>query len=75
MFAQETAQNFADYDLAFSDLEKRLPAEEEQVIQDGITEQSVEPIGTSISDIDGDGENVISPSDLKNIIKQELGNI
>ena len=30
MFAQETTQNFTDYELALSDLEKRLPADPEQ---------------------------------------------
>lgn len=68
MFAQETTQNFADYEIALSDLEKRLPSEPEEV-----KEPSEEPAGTSINDIDG--ENIIMSVDLKNMIKQELGNL
>jgi len=69
MFAQETTQNFSDYELALSDLEKRLPGDSEEQ-----KEPSEEPIGTSINDIDGDN-NIIMSVDLKNMIKQELGNI
>ena len=68
MFAQETTQNFSDYELALSDLEKRLPTEEENTID------SLEPEGelnrTNIADID----TVIMSVDLKNMIKQELAN-
>lgn len=67
MFAQETTQNFADYEQAFTDLEKRLPNEEGTNV---VTEET--HVGTSISDIDG--ENLIMSVDLKNIIKQELAN-
>lgn len=74
MFTQETTQNFSDYELALADLEKRLPVETEQV--EGTNQKQLnenEQIGTSINDIDG--ENIIMTVDLKNMIKQELGNI
>ena len=70
MFTQETAQNFADYEVALGDLEKRLPTEPEGEPIDNIES---EPIGTSINDIDGEN-NVIMTVDLKNMIKQELAN-
>lgn len=70
MFTQETTQNFADYEQALTDLEKRLPDETEEPITNDIT---AEPTGTNINDIDG--ENVIMTIDLKNMIKQELGNM
>lgn len=72
MFTQETAQNFADYEVALGDLEKRLPSE--PVIEgETIDNLETEPIGTSINDIDGEN-NVIMTVDLKNLIKQELAN-
>jgi len=74
MFTQETTQNFSDYELALADLEKRLPVETEQV--EGNNQEQLnenEQIGTSINDIDS--ENIIMTVDLKNMIKQELGNI
>jgi hypothetical protein len=71
MFAQETTQNFTDYEIALSDLEKRLPAIEEQVNQPD----------TNINDIDVDADadadadnNVIMSAELKNMIKQEVSN-
>lgn len=70
MFTQETTQNFSDYELALSDLEKRLPVEPEQLEQ----QEEEQHIGTSINDIDGEN-NIIMSVDLKNMIKQELGNI
>jgi hypothetical protein len=51
LFAQETAQNFADYENALSDLEKRLPAELEQPQES--TEEN-EQSGSNINDIDGE---------------------
>ena len=72
MFTQETTQNFSDYELALSDLEKRLPSESEQLTEQ--LEQEEQPVGTSINDIDGEN-NIIMSVDLKNMIKQELGNI
>jgi hypothetical protein len=68
MFAQETTQNFADYELALEDLEKRLPT----IPEDTGEEDSSEPIGTNISDIDT--ENIIATVDLKNMIKAEMAN-
>ena len=75
MFAQETTQNFSDYELALSDLEKRLPVGPEKC-EENLEEQEGTQIGTNINDIDTtDGENIIMSVDLKNLIKQELGNI
>ena len=69
MFTQETSQNFADYELALGDLEKRLPSENDNDIeQNGDTHS--EDIGSTLNDIDG--ENIIATFDLKNIIKEEL---
>ena len=73
MFAQETAQNFSDYEVALGDLEKRLPAENEPEMSENIENGENELIGTSISDIDADN-NTIMTIDLKNMIKQELAN-
>jgi hypothetical protein len=70
MFANETTQNFADYEVALSDLEKRLPVDSEQL--NGIEEKE-ETCGTNINDIDTDN-NIIMSVDLKNMIKQELAN-
>jgi hypothetical protein len=70
MFAQQTTQNFADYEVALTDLEKRLPQESEQ-----LEDQSDLQSGTNINDIDGETENVIMSSDLKNMIKQELSSL
>ena len=67
MFAQETTQNFSDYELALADLEKRLPAEGQNIESSDETEQ----LGTNINDIDGN----IMTFDLKNMIKQELSAI
>jgi hypothetical protein len=76
MFAKETTQNFSDYELALSDLEKRLPVEQQnkEILQQ-ISEQEGTQIGTNINDIDTDGENTIMSVDLKNMIKQELSTI
>ena len=72
MFTQETTQNFSDYELALSDLEKRLPIEVEET-QESL-EQGEEQTGTNINDIDGENNNIIMSVDLKNMIKQELAN-
>jgi K+/H+ antiporter YhaU regulatory subunit KhtT len=69
MFAEETSQNFSDYELALSDLEKRLPVEVDEN-QEFLEEE--ENNETSIND--NDGENNIMSVDLKNMIKQELAN-
>jgi len=77
MFAQETTQNFSDYELALSDLEKRLLVEQDQQNISGLDNQEL--LGTNINDIndindiDGDS-NIIMSVDLKNMIKQELAN-
>jgi hypothetical protein len=71
MFAQETTQNFADYELALSDLEKRLPVDPEQLQTQEDDEEEIKE--TNINDIDGDN-NIIMSVDLKNMIKQELAN-
>lgn len=68
MFAQETTQNFSDYEVALGDLEKRLPVESES----GIGDIDEEQVGTSINDVEVD--NTIMSSDLKSLIKQELAN-
>jgi hypothetical protein len=70
MFASETNNKFADYELALSELEKNVQPVEEAHIDDKVD-------GTSISDIDNNEvSNEIASSimsvDLKNIIKQEL---
>ena len=76
MFAQETTQNFSDYENALSDLEKRLPTIPETEGQDQEGEGEAEgEAGTSINDIDVETNNTIVSVDLKNMIKQELGNI
>ena len=78
MFAQETTQNFTDYENALSDLEKRLPTIPETIGEDGEGEgqgESERETGTSINDIDGENNSIIMSVDLKNMIKQELGNI
>jgi hypothetical protein len=80
MFANETLQNFSDYEIALSDLEKRLPVqqEESEMNSEAILGKQLEAtqIGTNINDIDTtDGENIIMSVDLKNMIKQELANI
>jgi hypothetical protein len=72
MFAQETAQNFADYEIALGDLEKRLPVESE-LEGNNITDILGDQIGTSLNDVDGDNNTPIGIKlDLKNMIKQEL---
>jgi hypothetical protein len=70
MFAQETAQNFADYELALGDLEKRLPSETE-VEGSNIDDINVEQNDSSLKDND-EVNNTIMSVDLKNIIKEEL---
>jgi hypothetical protein len=70
MFAQETTNNFSDYEIALSDLEKRLPSLD---IGQNIADLESEDAGTDINDVEGDN-NIIMSVDLKNIIKQELAN-
>jgi hypothetical protein len=69
MFANDTTNKFADYELALSELEKNVQPLEDNVVD----EKSNEVEGTSINDIDNvEGVNSIMSVDLKNIIKQEL---
>jgi len=69
MFANDTTNKFADYELALSELEKNVQPLEENVVD----EKSNEVEGTIINDIDNvEGVNSIMSVDLKNIIKQEL---
>jgi hypothetical protein len=77
MFAHETTQSFSDYELALSDLEKRLPVEPEQaeVNLEEILEQKETINETDMNDIDTGIENTIMSVDLKNLIKQELSSI
>jgi len=62
MFAQETTQNFNDYEIALSDLEKKIPTE--------MVEES--NINLNIDEADDSSEKAL---DLKSQIKEELGNI
>ena len=73
MFAQETVQNFSDYETALGDLEKRLPADIE-LEGNNISDIDTDEPGTSLND---NAEDIIPLGmaiDLKNIIKQELSN-
>jgi len=73
MFALETNNKFADYELALSELEKNV-----QPVDTPIEDSIVDNVdGTSINDIDNNEvsneiANSIMSVDLKNIIKQEL---
>ena len=69
LFAMETTQTFADYEVALSELEKRQSIEqlEETLVEESLEEKD----GTNINDID-EVNNVIMSVDLKNMIKQEL---
>lgn len=69
LFAMETTQTFADYEVALSDLEKRQSIEQLEE-QESLEQEQ----GTNINDID-EANNVIMSVDLKNMIKQELHNI
>lgn len=73
MFTQETNRNFSDYELALSDLEKRLPTDPEQLQGEEQQEVEDEQSGSNINDIDGEN-NIIMSVDLQNMIKQELAN-
>jgi hypothetical protein len=59
MFAQETTQNFSDYEVALGDLEKRINIDTDHAC-------------TDLNNIDGDGGNAELTPDLKNIIEEEL---
>lgn len=68
MFTQETARNFTDYELALSDLEQRLPMQQElnNILPNDIAEQ----LDNNLNDIDRENSNMTI--DLKNIVKEEL---
>ena len=75
MFATETTQNFADYELALAELEQRL-SKEPDVVRELAEPSEANDIVASISDIDVDDvDPIILTADLKHMIKQELGNI
>ena len=61
MFNQEITQNFSDYETALTDLEKRLPVEENLESKEQQEEETTE---------NNDNMSV----DLKNVIEQELAN-
>jgi hypothetical protein len=62
MFNQEITQNFSDYETALTDLEKRLPVEEENLeSKEKQQEETIE-------------NNENTSVDLKNVIEQELAN-
>ena len=74
LFAMETTQSFADYEVALSELEKRQSIEQlqESLVEESLVQESLEQEdGTNINDID-EVNNVIMSVDLKNMIKQEL---
>lgn len=79
MFTQETSQNFSDYEVALSHLEKRLPVDIEEIKnkedeqEKEEKEEEQETYGTNINDID-EVNSIIMTVDIKNIIKQELAN-
>jgi len=70
LFAQETTQNFSDYENALAELEKRLPIETEELLNE--LPLSEENSTVVVNDIEND--NIMSV-DLKNMIKSELANI
>jgi hypothetical protein len=75
MFATETNNKFADYELALSELEKNVQPVQDTPIEDKSDEvdEVDEGDGTSINDIDAaESVNTIMSVDLKNIIKLEL---
>lgn len=70
MFSSETAQNFADYETALSDLESRLP---EKTADFETTETQDKNTGSVKETNEPDEDtNVILSYDLKNVIKEEL---
>ena len=65
MFNQEITQNFSDYETALTDLEKRLPVEEENL-------ESKEEPQEQQEETSENNDNM--SVDLKNVIEQELAN-
>jgi hypothetical protein len=71
MFATDTNNKFADYEIALSELEKNVQPVDTPV--EDKADEVDEGEGTSINDIDAaESVNTIMSVDLKNIIKQEL---
>ena len=82
MFSQEIMQNFKDYESALSDVENRIPKENDNEKQND-NENETENQNDNESENQNDNENdltrnrinnTIMSIDLKNIIKQELAN-
>ena len=68
MFNEEITQNFSDYETALTDLEKRLPVEEEN------SESKEEPQEQQEQQEETTENNDNMSVDLKNVIEQELAN-
>jgi len=73
MFAEETTQNFSDYEAALGNLEKRFPNEIQELDEDESGNFESYNSETNLNDIDTKNSSIMSV-DLKNIIKQELAN-
>ena len=75
MFAEETTQNFTDYEKALSDLEKCL---ENSNVSEGLVENNETEIVTNEANIENEHaepkstEDQLEAEELKNMVKQEL---
>jgi cell division protein FtsB len=80
-FVSETMQNFADYENALADLEKRVFPEQEEENQEeenlNQEEENLNQEGNLVNDDKNvkENESITITADLKNIIKQELTKI
>lgn len=76
MFAEETTQNFTDYENALSDLEKRLENsnDSEGPVENNETEIVTNEVNTENDDAEPKTteEQQMDPEELKNMVKQEL---
>jgi hypothetical protein len=70
MFASETNNKFADYELALSELEKNVQPVEDTPLDTPVDGTNINDIDTS--DLSNEIASTIMSVDLKNIIKQEL---
>jgi hypothetical protein len=70
MFASETNNKFADYELALSELEKNVHPVEDTPLDTPVDGTNINDIDTS--DLSNEIASTIMSVDLKNIIKQEL---
>jgi hypothetical protein len=70
MFASETNNKFADYELALSELEKNVHPVEDTPLDTPVDVTNINDIDTS--DLSNEIASTIMSVDLKNIIKQEL---